>query len=56
MYAIEMGSRAIIYIPSFIKINSWIEELIRGDSQEHRQHDGVIILLLFLACFPYLKK
>jgi hypothetical protein len=29
-YPIEMGSGAIIYIPSFIKIGSGIRKLIRG--------------------------
>jgi hypothetical protein len=29
-YAIEMGSDAMIYIPSFIKIDSGIQKLIRG--------------------------
>jgi hypothetical protein len=29
-YAVEMGSGAMIYIPSFIKIGSAIKKLIRG--------------------------
>jgi hypothetical protein len=29
-YAVEMGPGARIYIPSFIKIGSGIEKLIRG--------------------------
>jgi hypothetical protein len=29
-YAAEMGSNAIIYIPSFIKIGSGIRKLVRG--------------------------
>jgi hypothetical protein len=29
-YAVEMGSAAMIYIPSFIKIASGIQKLIRG--------------------------
>jgi hypothetical protein len=29
-YAVEMGSGAMIYIPSFIKIGSAIQKLIRG--------------------------
>jgi hypothetical protein len=28
-YAVEMGSRAMIYIPSFIKIGSDIQKLMR---------------------------
>jgi hypothetical protein len=31
-YAVEMGSGAMIYIPSFIKIGSGIQKLIRWDS------------------------
>jgi hypothetical protein len=37
-YTMEMGSGAVIYIPSFIKIGSGIQKLIRGDIQTHRQH------------------
>jgi hypothetical protein len=37
-YAIEMGSGAMIYVPSSIKIGSGIQKLIRGDSRTHRQH------------------
>jgi hypothetical protein len=35
-YAVEMGSGAMIYIPSFIKIGSAIQKLIGGttDSME----------------------
>jgi hypothetical protein len=29
-YAVEMGSGAVIYIPSFIKIGSGIQTLIEG--------------------------
>jgi hypothetical protein len=35
-YAVEMGSGAMIYLPSFIKISSYIQKLI-GDTQTHRQ-------------------
>jgi hypothetical protein len=31
-YAVEMGSGAIIYIPSFIKIGSGIQKLMGGGS------------------------
>jgi hypothetical protein len=41
-FAVEMGSDAIIYIPSFIKIVSGIQKLIGGD---HRQHGDCISLL-----------
>jgi hypothetical protein len=45
-YAVEMGSGAMIYIPSFIKIGSGIQKLMgRGDSQTHRQHGDCISLL-----------
>jgi hypothetical protein len=41
-YAVEMGSDAMIYIQSFIKIGSGIRKLIRGI---HRQHGDRISLL-----------
>jgi hypothetical protein len=34
-YAVEMGSGAMIYIPSFIKIYSAILDLIGADTQTH---------------------
>jgi hypothetical protein len=38
-YATEMGSGAMIYIPSFIKIGSGIQKLMgEGYSQTHRRH------------------
>jgi hypothetical protein len=49
-YAIEMGSGAIIYIPSFIEIGSAIQKLSGGgggNSQTHRQHDNRISILIF---------
>jgi hypothetical protein len=38
--AVEMGSGAMIYIPSFIKISSSIQELIGG----HIHTDSVVIV------------
>jgi hypothetical protein len=35
MYAVRMGSGGIIYAPSFIKIDSAIQKLIRGYSYRH---------------------
>jgi hypothetical protein len=32
IYAVEVGSDAMMYIPSFIKIGSGIQKLIDGDS------------------------
>jgi hypothetical protein len=47
-YAVEIGPGATIYIPSFVKIGSGIEKLIRGDTQTHMQHgDRISLLLLF---------
>jgi hypothetical protein len=43
-YAVEMGSSAMIYIPSFIKIASGIQKLMGGI---HRQHGDRISLLSF---------
>jgi hypothetical protein len=47
-YAVDMGSGAVIYIPSFIKTGSGIQTLIGGDTQTHRQHgDRISLLLVF---------
>jgi hypothetical protein len=50
-YAVEIVSRAIIYIPSFITIGSTIQKLIRGYTYRHthiqRQQGGLISLLVF---------
>jgi hypothetical protein len=42
-YAVEMGSSAMIYIPSFIKIGLAIKKLIRGI---HRSHKPTLIFLI----------
>jgi hypothetical protein len=39
-YAIEMDSGAMIYIPSFIKTGSGIQNLIRGVLQTHGMETG----------------
>jgi hypothetical protein len=36
-YAVEMGSGAMIYIPSFIKIGSGIQKLIGGYTDTQRE-------------------
>jgi hypothetical protein len=36
-YAVEMGSVAMIYIPSFMKVGSGILKLVWGHTQTHRQ-------------------
>jgi hypothetical protein len=46
-YAVEMGSGAMIYVPSFIMIGSGTQKLVRGDTQTHRRHGGLISLLSF---------
>jgi hypothetical protein len=48
-YTIEMGSGALIYIPSFIKIGSGIQKVVGGEGCiDHRQHGDLISLpLLF---------
>jgi hypothetical protein len=43
-YGVEMGSGAMIYISSFIKISSGIQKLIGEET--HRQHGDRISLLL----------
>jgi hypothetical protein len=47
-YAVEMGSGAMIYIPSFINIGSGIQKVMWGgytDMQINRQHGDRISLL-----------
>jgi hypothetical protein len=45
-YAVEIGSGAMIHIPSFIKIGSSIRKLI---GEIHRQQGDIISLLLFFS-------
>jgi hypothetical protein len=45
MYALEMGSGGIIYVPCFINFGSAIQPL--GGGGVHRQHGHLISLLLF---------
>jgi hypothetical protein len=47
-YAVDMGSGAMIYIPSFLKIGSGIQKLIGEDTQIHREPGDRIRLLLYL--------
>jgi hypothetical protein len=47
-YAVEMGSGAMIYIPSFIRTGSGIQNLLRGiHIQTHRQQGDLKSLSLF---------
>jgi hypothetical protein len=47
-YAVEMGSGAIIYIPSFVKIGSCSRKLMgRGGVHRHRQYGDLISLFSF---------
>jgi hypothetical protein len=44
-YAVEMGSGAMIYVPSFIKIGSGVQRFI-GGTHRHREHGDLISLFL----------
>jgi hypothetical protein len=46
-YNVEMGSGAMIYVPSFIETCSDIQKLMGEDTQTHRQDGDCISLLLF---------
>jgi hypothetical protein len=48
-YTIEMDLDVMISIPSFIRIGSGIQKLIRGyvEPHTHRQHGDIISILLF---------
>jgi hypothetical protein len=47
-YAVEVGSGGVIYIPSFIKISSGIQKLIRGytDTQTWRFRKPIFFIFL----------
>jgi hypothetical protein len=45
-HAFEMGSSAMIYIPSLIKTDSAIEQLM-GGWEVHRHTDGMVIALAY---------
>jgi hypothetical protein len=53
-YAVEMGPDTTIYVPTFIKIGSGIQNLLGGIYiQTHRQQDDLISLYFFsLALQP----
>jgi hypothetical protein len=54
-YAVEIGSGAMIYIPSFINTGSGIQKLIQkiyGHRDTHRQQGDLVSLMLVLAYFP----
>jgi hypothetical protein len=44
-YAAEMGSVAVIYTPSFVKIGSGIQKLMGGGIHLHRQGGDCISVL-----------
>jgi hypothetical protein len=44
-YAVEMGSGAMIYVPSFVNTGSGIHKLVGEDTETHRQHGDRISLL-----------
>jgi hypothetical protein len=43
-YAVHMGSGAMIYIPSFIKIGSGIQKLIGGGGIHRQEGDRISLL------------
>jgi hypothetical protein len=54
-YAVGMGSGAVIYEPTLMKIGSGIQKLIRGGAV-HRQLRDRISLLLFFSLFSLFLK
>jgi hypothetical protein len=54
-YAVEMGSVAIIYIPSFIQIGSGVQKFIgEWDTQTHRLY-GDFVIMLKIDSLPHRK-
>jgi hypothetical protein len=47
-YAVEMGSGAMIYMPSFIKFGSDIQKFVEDIYTDRHRHQGDLISLLFL--------
>jgi hypothetical protein len=41
-YAVEMGSGAMMYVPSFIKIGSGIQKLMGGGGYTRRHTDSMV--------------
>jgi hypothetical protein len=52
-YAVEMGSRAMIYIPSFIKTSPGIQKLIGGGI--HRHTDSMVVAETYFYFFKIKK-
>jgi hypothetical protein len=52
-YAVEMGSGATMYIPSFINIGLCIQKLIRGI---HRHTDSMVIAYAYIYLFRIKKE
>jgi hypothetical protein len=46
-YVVELGSGAMMYIPSFMKTGSGIETLSVGRIHRHRQHGNSIPIFSF---------
>jgi hypothetical protein len=42
-YTVEMASDGMIYIPSFIKVGSGIQKLLRGDTHTDTHTDSKVI-------------
>jgi hypothetical protein len=53
-YAVEMGSSAMIYIPSLIKIGSAIQKLV-GKGEIHRHTDSMEIAKVYFYFFKIRK-
>jgi hypothetical protein len=47
-YAVEMGSGGMTYVPSFINIDSGLQNLLGWNTQIYRQQDDLLSLFLFL--------
>jgi hypothetical protein len=54
-YAVEMGSDATMYVPSFIQTGSGIQTFIKWDTQTHREHGDFISLILFFRIREIVK-
>jgi hypothetical protein len=53
-YAIHMGSGAMMYIPSFIKIGSGLQKIIGGEDMQTQGHtDSMVISYAYFYFSKY---
>jgi hypothetical protein len=54
--AVEIGSGAVIYIPTFIEIDSGTQKLLRENKDTHSKVISLLLLFIVHSINPYLAK